>query len=44
MQKLLIGLIIMLSILALYSFAGPSDQLDSLTVKQQQEVVARWQQ
>ena len=28
--------------MALYSFAGSSDQVDSLTAKQRAEVVARW--
>lgn len=44
MRKLFIAIGVLMVVLALYSFAGTSDQLDDLTLKQQQKVVARWEQ
>lgn len=44
MRKLFVAIGILMVVLALYNFAGTSDQLDNLTVTQQQKVVARWQQ
>lgn len=41
-MKIVVGLIMGLCLLALYSFAGTSDRLDELTVQQQEQVVARW--
>lgn len=41
-MKIIIGLVVGLCLLALYSFAGKSDQLDGLTIRQQGQVVARW--
>lgn len=40
--RLIIALIATLTIMALYSQAGRSDQLEPLTAKEQQDVVARW--
>jgi len=41
-EKLILVLIIVLGMLTLYSLAGSSDRLDSLTAKERAEVVARW--
>jgi hypothetical protein len=41
-MKIIMYLVITGCLVALYTFAGTSDQLDELTIRQQREVVARW--
>jgi hypothetical protein len=41
-EDLIIVMFLSLCILAMYSFAGTSDQLDELTAAQKEAVVARW--
>lgn len=42
-MRMFLYLVFAFCVLALYGFAGTSDQLDELTVKQQEQVVA-WQE
>lgn len=42
--RLVAGAVVMLVLLALYSFAGTDDQIPPLTAKQQAGVVDRWRE
>lgn len=42
MRRMILVIAVTFLFMALYSFAGTDDQVDSLTAKQRAEVVARW--